>query len=54
MLNMPQINNIRDLSNCGYKICEISKITGTDRKTVVKSRGLFTNTPSSRRTNIHT
>ena len=28
MLTMSQINHIKDLSNCGYRISEISKKTG--------------------------
>ena len=36
MLNMSQINNIRDLMQCGYNISEIEKITGFDRKTIRK------------------
>jgi transposase len=36
MLKMSQINSIRDLSNCGYHIGEISKKLGIDRKTVRK------------------
>lgn len=36
MLKMSQINSIRDLSNCGYRISEISKKVGLDRKTVRK------------------
>lgn len=36
MLNMSQVNNIRDLGKKGYRISEISRITGSDRKTVIK------------------
>lgn len=36
MLTMSQINHIKDLSNCGYRISEIAKETGTDPKTVRK------------------
>lgn len=36
MLTMSQINHIKDLSNCGYRISEISKETGTDPKTIRK------------------
>lgn len=36
MLTMSQINHIKDLSNCGYRISEISKKTGTDPKTIRK------------------
>lgn len=36
MLNMSQINNIKDLRKKGYRISEISRITGNDRKTVAK------------------
>ena len=36
MLTMSQINHIKDLSNCGYRICEISKETGSDPKTIRK------------------
>ena len=33
---MSQINHIKDLSNCGYRISEISKKTGADPKTIRK------------------
>lgn len=36
MLKMPQVNCIRDLSNSGYRVSEISKKLGIDRKTVRK------------------
>lgn len=36
MLTMSQINHIRDLRNCGYRICEIQKETGIDHKTINK------------------
>lgn len=36
MLTMSQINHIKDLSNCGYRISEISEKTGTDPKTIRK------------------
>lgn len=36
MLAMSQINHIKDLSNCGYRISEISEKTGTDPKTIRK------------------
>lgn len=36
MLTMSQINHIRDLNNCGYRISEISEKTGTDPKTIRK------------------
>lgn len=36
MLNMPQINHIRDLSKCGYRISDIHKETGIDPKTIRK------------------
>ena len=36
MLNMSQVNNIRDLGKKGYRISEISRITGADRKTISK------------------
>lgn len=36
MLTMSQINHIKDLSNCGYRISEISKKTGVDPKTIRK------------------
>lgn len=36
MLTMSQINDIRDLSNCGYRISEIAKKTGSDPKTIRK------------------
>lgn len=36
MFNMSQVNNIRDLGNKGYRISEISRMTGADRKTIKK------------------
>lgn len=36
MLSMSQINHIKDLSNCGYRISEISDKTDTDPKTIRK------------------
>lgn len=36
MLKMPTINCIRDMSNSGYRISEIAKKMGLDRKTVRK------------------
>lgn len=33
---MPQINHIKDLSNCGYRISQISEKTGADPKTIRK------------------
>ena len=36
MLTMSQVNHIKDLSNCGYRISEIAKETGTDPKTIRK------------------
>ncbi len=36
MLTMSQINHIKDLSNCGYCISEISQKTCTDPKTIRK------------------
>jgi len=36
MLNMSQINNIKDLNNCGYRIGEIAEKTGRDPKTIRK------------------
>ena len=36
MLKMSQINHIKDLSNCGYRISEISEKTGADPKTIRK------------------
>ena len=36
MLTMSQINHIKDLSNCGYRISEISEKTGADPKTIRK------------------
>ncbi|MEG2060188.1 MAG: IS21 family transposase, partial [Lachnospiraceae bacterium] len=36
MLKMSQINHIRDLSKCGYKVSEIHKETGVDHKTIEK------------------
>ena len=39
MLKMSQVNYIRDLSNSGYRIAEISKKLKLDRKTVRKYLG---------------
>ena len=36
MLTMSQVNHIKDLSNCGYRISEISEKTGSDPKTIRK------------------
>lgn len=36
MLNMTQINHIRDLAKRGYSISEIHELTKTDRKTIAK------------------
>lgn len=36
MLTISQINHIKDLSNCGYRISEISEKTGADPKTIRK------------------
>ena len=36
MYTMSQINHIKDLSNCGYRISEISKKTGANLKTIRK------------------
>ena len=36
MYTMSQINHIKDLSSCGYRISEISKETGADPKTIKK------------------
>lgn len=36
MLAISQINHIKDLSNCGYRISEISEKTGSDPKTIRK------------------
>ena len=36
MLDMSQINHIKDLSNCGYRISEINEKTGVDPKTIRK------------------
>ena len=36
MLNMSQINHIRDLKAGGYSVSEISRMTGVDRKTIRK------------------
>lgn len=49
MLNMSQINDIRDLYNSGYKISEIHKKTGVDPKTIRKylSRDDFSEFPES-------
>jgi transposase len=47
MLKMSQVNYIRDLSNSGYRIAEISKKLKLDRKTVRKylSQEDFSPTP---------
>ena len=47
MLTMSQINHIKDLSNCGYRVSEIAKETGTDPKTIRKylSQEDFSPTP---------
>ena len=39
MLNMSQINHIRDLKKKGYKISEIHEETGVDPKTIKKYLG---------------
>ena len=36
MLNMSQINHIKDLHQSGYRISEIDKETGIDHKTISK------------------
>lgn len=36
MLDMSQINHIRDLNGSGYSVSEIRRITGSDRKTIRK------------------
>lgn len=36
MFTMSQINHIKDLSNCGYRISEISEKTGADPQTIRK------------------
>ena len=36
MLIMSQINHIRDLRQCGYRISEIAKKVGADHKTIRK------------------
>lgn len=36
MYTMSQINHIKDMSSCGYRISEISKETGADPKTIRK------------------
>ena len=36
MINMSDINHIRDMAQSGYKISEISKALGKDPKTVRK------------------
>ena len=36
MLNMSQINQIRDLFHTGYNVSEIHATTGVDRKTIRK------------------
>ena len=38
MLTMSQINHIKDLSSCGYRISEISEKTGSDPKTNTSHR----------------
>ena len=50
MLKMSQVNDIRDLSNSGYRIAEISKKLKLDRKTVRKylSQEDFSPTPPVR------
>ena len=50
MLKMSQVNYIRDLSNSGYRIAEISKKLKLDRKTVRKylSQEDFSPTPPVR------
>ena len=47
MYTMSQINHIKDLSNCGYRISEISKKTGADPKTIRKylSQEVFSAVP---------
>ena len=47
MLNMTQINHIRDLAKRGYSISEIHELTKTDRKTIAKylARDDFSPTP---------
>lgn len=49
MLNMSQINDIRDLYNSGYKISEIHKKTGADPKTIRKylSQDDFSESPET-------
>ena len=39
MLTMSQINHIKDLSNCGYRISEISKKTGVRGKVILQPHG---------------
>ena len=53
MLNMSQINNIRDLDKSGYRISEISKRTGQDPKTIRKylKQEDFSETPPVRKIN---
>ena len=41
MYTMSQINHIKDLSNCGYRISEISKKTGADPKTIRKYKSVM-------------
>jgi transposase len=36
MLNMSDINDIRELGSCGYKISDIHRMTGYDQKTIRK------------------
>ena len=39
MLKMSQVNSIRDLSKSGYRVADIAKKLGIDRKTVRKYLG---------------
>lgn len=36
MLNMSQVNHIRDLGAAGYSVSKINELTGVDRKTIRK------------------
>lgn len=54
MLNMSQINNIRDLMQCGYNISEIEKITGFDRKTIRKYLQMDDFSPHPQKKQAHT
>ena len=56
MLTMSQVNHIKDLSNCGYRICEISEKTGADPKTIRKylARGFLPETALGKQASFQT